>query len=151
VKLDTAKISLDNIHTYFVRQLENWVNSLPDKERDKPFVGTAGSEGVELTPKQMVHHVRELTPLGVELFENAAALRMSANARKMSGLAMTGGVALWTGEKSVSGRAKKARRPTKRVTKAAPRGTKRVTKAAAKAPKRAEPRARTAPRSAKPR
>ncbi len=122
-KIDTAKISLGNIHTYFVRQLESWVDGLPDKERDKPFVGAAGSDAVELTPKQMLDHVRQLTPLGVELFENAAALRMTAKTRKMSGVAM----------------------------KKAPRPTKRVFKAAAKAWKRATPRARTAPRSAKPR
>lgn len=71
------KINVDNIHANFVRQLESWVDALPGDAKDEPFVSAAAKGGKDLTPKQVLVHVRKLTPLGVRLMEQAAALAMS--------------------------------------------------------------------------
>jgi len=76
------KINVDNIHANFVRQLESWVDGLPEHAKDAPFVTAAAKGGKELSPSQVLVHVRKLTPLGVQLTEQAAALAMSDTFRE---------------------------------------------------------------------
>jgi hypothetical protein len=76
-------LNVDNIHSLIVRQLETWLDTMPPTMRDKTIVGFA--DGCELTPRELVHHVRDNTELGEKFVEHAGALAYSAAIMKMAG------------------------------------------------------------------
>jgi hypothetical protein len=74
----TAKFALnpEQVQSHVVRQLENWVSSMPEAERSEPFVEAAGGH-VALSPLEILQNVQDGTDLGVELMEHAVALAVS--------------------------------------------------------------------------
>lgn len=69
IKLDARKI-----HAKVIRQLETWVQAMPPAKRKRAMVGVASKAGTTLSPEQILENVRQGTPLGVELIENAIVL-----------------------------------------------------------------------------
>jgi hypothetical protein len=71
-----VKIKLDaqRIHEKVVRQLETWVKGMPPAKRKRAIIGIASEAGTTLSPEQILENVRQGTPLGIELIENAIAL-----------------------------------------------------------------------------
>jgi hypothetical protein len=75
-------IDLNNVRAVFVRQIENWVEMLPEDVRQTAFFGAANADE-PLTPEGILQHVKEETDLGNQLVEQAIALA-AANALEAS-------------------------------------------------------------------
>ena len=76
-------LDVEKIHSHIVRQLESWVETMPSAMQRRPLVGFA-AEGEELTPRDILRHVREGTDFGNQFVEHAAGLVFSEAGIKMA-------------------------------------------------------------------
>lgn len=66
---------LETFRASVVLSLEMWLEEMPELQRDEPMIG-AGHE--TLSPRRIVAHVKNKTPLGDELLIHALSLHAAA-------------------------------------------------------------------------
>jgi len=67
-------IDLEKIREIYVRQIESWVEMIPADARDYGLVGLADGTGDDISPNQILQHVRQGTDFGNQLLEHTIAL-----------------------------------------------------------------------------
>lgn len=80
-----ANIKLDPeaVYAVVVRQLESWVASLPEADRDRTFaMGASATGSSAVTPQAIVDNVKAGTPLGEQFLNHYAGLAIASEFRK---------------------------------------------------------------------